>query len=262
MQKKKAKKKAKKAAHKVQEESKKALPASEDKGLEAPAPKDEDPDGIKALSVPDGLERAAKLLQPIISLPTKNIDVWIATYDVAVRRKKYLQALKALKFVHSLDAEHPDLHTRLVDLRQTLTSLPQLPPEPIGPLVTDALSNLLPTELSLETFNSQYLQRNASSPRATLAVAHVAHKLGAPEEELNDMVFSVLNPHIKLDIKDASRALTFLSSIKSSRTNEFQSRCDAKFELSTMFKTSAEQEDLRKQVLSNSIEGGEQEVFP
>jgi N-alpha-acetyltransferase 15/16, NatA auxiliary subunit len=115
------------------------MPAIEDKGLEAPTPKDDDPDGLKILSATDGMERATKLLQPLTNLVTKNIDVWIAAYDVAVRRskctltcyylmltyvslEKYLQAVKALNIVHSLDAEHPELHIRLVDLRRNCTT--------------------------------------------------------------------------------------------------------------------------------------------
>ena len=62
--------------------------ANEDKGLEAPAPRDEDPDGLKLLSVPDPLEQAAKLLAPLANLASDNLDAWIALYDVAIRRSK------------------------------------------------------------------------------------------------------------------------------------------------------------------------------
>jgi hypothetical protein len=86
---KKAKKKAKKAAQKVQEDPKKAATsANEDKGLEAPAPKDDDPDGIKLLGSPDGLETASKLLQPIVNLELPLIQLWVVVYDVAIRRSK------------------------------------------------------------------------------------------------------------------------------------------------------------------------------
>ena len=86
---KKAKKKAKKAAQKTQEDPKKAATsANEDKGLEAPAPKDDDPDGTKLLASPDGLETAAKLLQPLVSIELSSIRLWVTVYDVAVRRSK------------------------------------------------------------------------------------------------------------------------------------------------------------------------------
>ena len=86
---KKAKKKAKKAAQKTQEDPKKsATSANEDKGLEAPAPKDDDPDGTKLLASTDGLETAAKLLQPLVSIELPSIRLWATVYDVAVRRSK------------------------------------------------------------------------------------------------------------------------------------------------------------------------------
>jgi peptide alpha-N-acetyltransferase len=86
---KKAKKKAKKAAQKVQEDPKKAAnSANEDKGLEAPALKDDDPDGTKLLASSDGLETAAKLLQPLVNLELPSVRLWVTIYDVAVRRSE------------------------------------------------------------------------------------------------------------------------------------------------------------------------------
>jgi len=60
--------------------------ANEDKGLEAPASKDEDPDALKFLASPDILDTAAKLLQPLTSLVPNNVEVWVGVYDVAIRR--------------------------------------------------------------------------------------------------------------------------------------------------------------------------------
>ena len=88
----------------------------------------------------DPLERAAKLLEPLRTLATGNIDAWIAIYDVAVRRsayaslrkwetaltvplEKYLQAVKALHSAHALDAEDPELHIRLAHFRHTRESV-------------------------------------------------------------------------------------------------------------------------------------------
>lgn len=86
---KKAKKKAKRAAQKIHEDPKKAVTsANEDKGLEAPAPKDDDPDGTKLLASAEGLEMAAKLLQPLVNLQLPFVRIWVTVYDVAVRRSK------------------------------------------------------------------------------------------------------------------------------------------------------------------------------
>lgn len=60
-----------------------------DNDLEPAPPKDDDPDGMKLLGSADPLEQAAKLLQPLTTLAPNNIDVWIAMYDVAIRRSKH-----------------------------------------------------------------------------------------------------------------------------------------------------------------------------
>lgn len=60
--------------------------SNEDKGLEVQNSKDDDPDGIKLLGCSDPLERAAKFLHPLTQLDIQNVNVWIAVYDVAIRR--------------------------------------------------------------------------------------------------------------------------------------------------------------------------------
>ena len=78
-----------------------AASTNEDKGLDLTPQKDDDPDGIKLLTSPEPLERAWKLLSPLLRLPTNNINVWISVYDVAVRRG-VLNELKISPFSESL----------------------------------------------------------------------------------------------------------------------------------------------------------------
>ncbi|KAI0689172.1 NMDA receptor-regulated protein 1-domain-containing protein [Cytidiella melzeri] len=251
---KKAKKKAKKAAQKVQEDSKKAQPvaAAEDKGLEPGPPKDEDLDGAKLLQSADALDRAAKFLAPLAVHAQKNILAWISIYDVAVRRKKYLQAAQALTQAQSLDADHPELHIRLIHFHQSVSSLPQQPPAPVGPALTESLAKLLPAEIALETFNSQYLQKHPGNPRAVLAFAKALQVLGGPPEEIENVLFEQLRPESSLDTKTAEQILLFLQGIKSSRAENFRSSCDSKFPSSTVFKTPQEVAALRKQAFATA----------
>ncbi|KAJ7755344.1 NMDA receptor-regulated protein 1-domain-containing protein [Mycena maculata] len=247
---KKAKKKAKKAAQKIQEDAKKVTPQSnnDDKGLE-PTPKDDDPDGSKLLQCADPLERAAKLLKPLATLADTNIEVWIATYDVAVRRKKYLQASKALAHAAAIDSEHPELHIRRIEFRRTVSSLPE-PPQVVGPILTESIAKLLPDEVSYEAFNSQYLQRHSASAPAVLAAAQVMVKLQAPRDQVEDTVFTVLGAEVLLDIKTALAIAAFLGTIKSLRADEFRAQCGARFPLSTVFKPEADLAELRQLALN------------
>ncbi|KAI0659393.1 NMDA receptor-regulated protein 1a [Cubamyces menziesii] len=247
---KKAKKKAKKAEKKVQEESKKAggNSTNEDKGLEATPPKDDDPDGMKLLQSSEPLERAAKLLKPLSSLAKDNIQAWIAIYDVAVRRKKYLQALQALNQAHRLDADSPELHIRVVDFKRRWSSLSdsEKPSETVAKVVASSLPTLCPDEVSLEQFNAQYLQRYSARGDAVLAAAKASRLLGAPREEVEAAVFNALNADVVLDLETAVAIHAFLSEIQSSREDEFRAACKEKFPLSTLFAARSELLALRK----------------
>ncbi|CAK5272671.1 unnamed protein product [Mycena citricolor] len=249
---KKAKKKAKKAAEKVKEDAKKAATTqqnnNEDKGLEPPQT-DDDPDGTKLVQCKDPLDRALKLLRPLLSLEEKNIQVWIVSYDVAFRRKKYLQAAKALLRAAALDPEDPELHIRRVELQQTVTTLPASAGDTTA-LLKDSVAKLLPTDVSLEAFNSQYLQRHSTSAPAVLAVSKVSAKLGAPADET---VFSVFNPDVTLTVKDAQSILSYLTETKSPRADEFRTRCADKFVLSTVFRTAKELEQLKAATLAARV---------
>ena len=71
--------------------------ANEDKGLDVSPPKDEDPDGTKLLQAPEPLERAAKILKPLVMMAKGNIEAWIVIYDVAIRRSKIVRSLHPLQ---------------------------------------------------------------------------------------------------------------------------------------------------------------------
>jgi peptide alpha-N-acetyltransferase len=116
-----------------------AASTNEDKGLDLTPQKDDDPDGIKLLTGPEPLERAWKLLSPLLRLSISNIDVWIVVYDIAIRRGvlngtamlfysellypgKFLQAVRALNHAKGIDSDHPDLHVRILHFRKLCLS--------------------------------------------------------------------------------------------------------------------------------------------
>ena len=67
--------------------------SNEDKGLEPPVEKDDDPDGSKAITTKEPLEQAWKYLKPLAVKGCRRIDVWVAVYDVSVRRRECFPAL-------------------------------------------------------------------------------------------------------------------------------------------------------------------------
>jgi len=235
---KKAKKKAKRAQQKQEEQRKAAATSTnEDKGLDLAPLKDEDPDGTKLLTSPEPLERAWKLLSPLLRVSIRDIDLWMSIYDVAVRRGKYIQAIRALNYAKVLDVAHPELHVRYLHFRKIYESLPPPYPAPAGAVVSDALNALIPGEMSSETYNAQYLQRHSTSASAVLGAARGLQILGSPRDEIEGVLFGSLNPEVDLPLKIALDVWSFLKGINSSRADEFRLACDKKFDLSTVFKT-------------------------
>jgi hypothetical protein len=72
----------------------------------------------------------------------KNIVTWAIQYDVSIRRKKFLLALQALLKMRSLDADHPEYFTRLVDFALKIPGFEKLP-DAVGTVITEESSKLL-----------------------------------------------------------------------------------------------------------------------
>lgn len=62
------------------------------------------------------------------------------------------------------------------------------------------MAKLIPAEVSLETLNSQYLQRHATEGKSVLAVARVLRRLEAPPAEVESVLFSLVQDEVKVDI--------------------------------------------------------------
>lgn len=60
----------------------------------------------------------------------------------------------------------------------------------------------------------------------------------------------------------SAEALSYLKSIDSPRADEFRSRLDSKFELSTIFKPSSELETYRKRAIGSSFDTDDGERVP
>lgn len=82
-----------------------------------------------------------------------------------------------------------------------VSSTPETSPEPVGPVVKDALAKLLPDEVSLEHFNTQYLQKHSTDGRAILASVKVSRLLNAPADQVESSIFAVFNPETTFDLK-------------------------------------------------------------
>ncbi|KAF8308202.1 NMDA receptor-regulated protein 1a [Clavulina sp. PMI_390] len=241
---KKAAKKAKKAEHKQAEENGKKPAAASKDDDEGPTPVDDDPEGLKLLATATPLDVAAKILQPLATLRADMLEGWIVTYDVAVRRGKYLQALRALNSAKAIDATSPELHVRLADFKSRINALPSPLPSDVGAVVSSGLESLLPGDPSLEAFNNAFLQQSPATASRSLAAAQVAKINKQPVSDVENLVFQMLHDEAEPSIPLCIEALSFLRTgfgeKPSERADEFQKACADRFVLSTVFKSEPE----------------------
>ncbi|KIJ63152.1 hypothetical protein HYDPIDRAFT_93055 [Hydnomerulius pinastri MD-312] len=223
----------------------KAQSKIEDKGLDAPLAKEDDPDGLKLVVSDQKLEQAHEFLGTVVESGRDRVDVFVALFDVAIRRKQYLQAARALRRAHMLDAQHPEVHLRIVHFSRE----GQCRSTQYKSILDESLAVVKPAELTLEALNSQYLQLHSTSPPVILACAKVSQTLDASRNDVENILFTALGEDVKLTMKDALSILSHLQNLKSPRADEFRIACDAKYKLSTVFKSAEEQAALRLQCI-------------
>lgn len=80
-------------------------------------------------------------------------------------------------------------------------SLPAPPSSPVGAIVSSALDSLITREMTLETYNGQYLQRHSDNASAVLGAARGLQILGSPRDEIEGVVLGTLNPEMDLPLK-------------------------------------------------------------
>jgi peptide alpha-N-acetyltransferase len=104
-------------------------------------------------------------------------------------------------------------------------------------VISDALATLATDEMTPEAYNVHYLQRHSGNAGAVLGAAKALQILGGPRDEVEGIVFGILNPEVDLSLKTALDVWSFLQDTSSPRVDEFRLACDKKFNLSTVFKT-------------------------
>ncbi|KAI5370254.1 Putative tetratricopeptide-like helical domain superfamily, acetyltransferase A, auxiliary subunit [Septoria linicola] len=144
-EKKKAAKKAKKEAEKAEADkkaaaAKKPVPKGEDD--EAARKEDKDPQGIELLKQAGEkpLDEAMKYITPLLELSPRNLDAQLAGFEVYIRRKKYLPALRCLRSIQSADPAHPKSEELTSRLKLAVDKDDQPMPAPAKQALTELFS--------------------------------------------------------------------------------------------------------------------------
>lgn len=73
--------------------------------------------------------------------------------------------------------------------------------EPVKSVLDASLAEFKPVEISLDAFNSQYLQRCSLSGRAILGAAKASRLLDTPREEVEQLLFTTLAEGVELGLE-------------------------------------------------------------
>ncbi|CAK3961316.1 N-alpha-acetyltransferase 16, auxiliary subunit [Lecanosticta acicola] len=183
---------AKKAAKKARKEAEKAEAERKAAAAKKPQPKadeegnvkkeDPDPQGLELLKTETPLGEAMKYLSPLLELSPNNVDGQIAGFEVYMRRKKYLPALRCLLALRKLNPHHPKCHELGGRFKLAIDHLP----EPLPKQTQDVLQELYLSKLSpksLEQVNEEYLESHKASAPHVQSVVRFRNFLKPGAEE-------------------------------------------------------------------------------
>ncbi|KAK3114076.1 hypothetical protein LTR53_007970 [Teratosphaeriaceae sp. CCFEE 6253] len=218
---KKAAKKAKREAEKAEAErkaaaAKKAQPAKKEDDAEVKK-EDADPLGVELLRTTGErpLEEAMKYLTPLLEMSPKNVDGQIAGFEVYVRRKKYLPALKCLLAIRAIDPEHPKLHEQGCRLRLALDKLEEPLPEKVKEVIDSEFLQQF-SGRSVEEHNEAYFATHKDSASHVQAVVRARYALQPESSEAKAKSAQDLQTTLGTDgtsIGDAEEGLRVLGQI-------------------------------------------------
>ncbi|KAI9792611.1 MAG: hypothetical protein M1833_001064 [Piccolia ochrophora] len=204
-------KKAAKKARRDQQKQEKVESAKKDEkktsgtGTSAsvePKKEDKDPSGLKLAQTSEPLKDALKYLIPLLELSPKSINAQIVGFEVYIRRKKYLLALRCLLAASRLDATNPTLHEQTIRFKQALSELPTPLPEKPSSIIA-SLFTLIPTDQSLSEFNDAFHAAHRNSPPHLLAALRTRHRLDPSSIADNEKALLEMLAAAEIQLDDA-----------------------------------------------------------
>ncbi|WWC63187.1 uncharacterized protein I303_105787 [Kwoniella dejecticola CBS 10117] len=193
-------KKQAKKAQKAEAKAKKAAATSGEKS--DPVVPDEDPTGIQLLKTDTPLEDGLKLWKPLERLAAERIETWLAGYELYIRKKQYLAALRCLKNAQSISPAHPALQYQTLHFNKSTSSGSAGLPDTVKSVITSELPSLLPTP---PAEFSQSLVDKAQSPEE---IYYAAKGILEVDEKSTEKVTEVLS---KLADKDLIPNIAFMA---------------------------------------------------
>ncbi|CAG8567067.1 5151_t:CDS:10, partial [Paraglomus brasilianum] len=115
------------------------------------------------------LKEALKFLQPLQELASERIETQLLGFEIYLRKRKYLLALKPLLKAHNIDKNNPELHKNIIRFHKTI-STSEIHPT-VKKVISAELQKILPEDKDLESFTMEFLESNKNSVPHLLSAA-------------------------------------------------------------------------------------------
>ncbi|KAF1364842.1 N-alpha-acetyltransferas-like protein 15 [Lizonia empirigonia] len=197
---------------------------------------DADPNGEKLLQTKDPLEAAQRFLKPMLELSTQIIEAQNVGFEVYLRSKKYLLALKCLQAARELDAENPKAHEQSVRLRQALSKASDLPAE-----VSQVIKNTFTTpavDADLNAYNNDFIQNHSESAPHLQAAYSTRYFLNNSTKSENEADLTKMLDLPNITFEQAEQGLGLLDEWKSDEKAKdgYRSKAASRWSEATVFK--------------------------
>ncbi|KAH5073392.1 hypothetical protein HBI17_147320 [Parastagonospora nodorum] len=146
---------------------------------------DTDPTGTKLLQTKEPLEAALRFLRPMLELSPKNVEAQNVGFEVYLRRKKYLLALKCLQAAREVDPEDPTVHEQSIRFRQTIAKLSEPLPSQVSQVINETFTTPA-VDADLKAYNDSFLQKHPESASHLQAAYNVRHILDSTSKSQNE----------------------------------------------------------------------------
>ncbi|KAF9394805.1 hypothetical protein CPC16_010160 [Podila verticillata] len=241
-EKKKFRNKQRKAELKAQKEQEEKKAQADQEVLKKGGKVDEDPEGLKYTKKEDPLGEALKLLRPLQDLAANRIETHLMAFELYIRKKKFLLALKSLLKSIKIDPNHATLHEQLVRFRLAVEAAGS-EIKANTKTVLDQHWNTLYHGKDLSAFAAEFVKKNVESNNPgsvdhVIAAAMVASLTEKEVGKASDLLFLVEQDRFKdsRTLENTVLVLKTLRSMRSSRAQEFKTKAHAWFTLATVFK--------------------------
>lgn len=251
-QKKYLRKKKKEEAKKIkQEEEKKQQQQQRQQKKGKVAPADDDPNGDRLLKVSDKLEEAHKYLKNLVLFAEDNIEAHLLSFEVAIRRKKFLVALKAVNKGRKLAPLHPGVH--LITVKFLLNAA-----QVTNPLVKQVIDEEQVSILNGQTlanFNSAFLQSNSKSlsARHAFTVCAILLDPSKKEEYLRNLCADLSDVGF-FPLKECIEIHKYLLQESATPALSYFEKCKERFPMATYFSPPKNEEEEESEKLADSKE--------